>query len=50
MENIKIEKDEPTRQFEQIFRDNQDPEVQARKRKKRKQEEELKNKEIDLGL
>ena len=47
---MKIEKEEPTRQFEQIFREYQDPEVQARKRAKQKREEQLKNKSEDLGL
>lgn len=42
--------EEMAKQFEQIYRENQDPEFQAKKRKKRKQEEELKNKKEDLGL
>mgnify|MGYP003396051192 CR=1 FL=1 len=47
---MKIEKEEMTRQFETIFREYQDPEVQARKRAKQKREEQLEYKKIDLGL
>lgn len=45
-----MKQEEMSKQFEQIFRDSQDQELQARKRKKQKQEEELKIKKIDLGL
>ena len=45
-----MKNEEATKQFEQIYRDSQDQELQARKRKKQKQEEELKIKKEDLGL
>ncbi len=48
---IKEEKNEEmSRQFETIYRENQDPEIQAKKRAKLKKELEQKTKEEDLGL
>jgi len=41
---------EMTRQMEEIYRRNNDPEWQERKKLEIKREEENKNKEADLGL
>jgi len=42
--------EEMTKQMESIWREHNDPEIQARKRAKRKREEDAKNKKEDLGL
>ena len=42
--------EEMTRQMETIWRENNDPELRARKRAKQKKEERLKDKIEDLGL
>lgn len=48
---IKEEKsDEMTKQMEEIWRENQDPEIQAKKRRKFKKEQEKKDKQDDYGI
>jgi len=42
--------EEMSRQFEQIYQENQDPEIVARKKRKQKREEDLKNKTEDYGI